>query len=135
MKASDRVQILVASSDAEACKALGKVLVEFDLEPFYCSTVSETLTILAKKTIGLVICEASLADGHFRHVLTAVQVLRSNIRVIVTLRLANITEYVQAMEYGAFDVIAYPYHPAEVKQTLEKARLETLRLTEHSPGS
>ncbi len=26
MKASDRVQILVASSDAEACKAFGKVL-------------------------------------------------------------------------------------------------------------
>ena len=129
------VQVLVASSDAEACKALGNVLVECDLEPFFCSTVCETLTILAQKTMGLVICEASLADGHFRHVLKAVQVLRSNIPVIVTLRLANIPEYLRAMGYGAFDVLAYPYHPAEVKQTLEKALLQTLRLTEHSPGS
>jgi DNA-binding NtrC family response regulator len=71
--------------------------------------------------VCLVFCESYLADGTFRDVLRIAEHTQSNVPVVVTSRVGDTGEYLEAMELGAFDFLARPYRRAEVNWILSRA--------------
>jgi DNA-binding NtrC family response regulator len=62
-----------------------------------------------------------LPDGNYRDFLTVLRSVKNKTRVVVTSRLADWDEYLEAMRLGAFDVIAAPCHSADVEWILVQA--------------
>lgn len=124
-------EVLIASSDLEDRRALASILARHGHDPICASTIGETQAILAQKTVGLVFCDRRLSDGDYRDLLAQSRSLEPKVRVIVTSRLADWDEYLEAMKLGAFDVIATPCRPPEVEWMLVQAkRDERTRLRE-----
>jgi DNA-binding NtrC family response regulator len=94
------------------------VLSQWGLEPSFCSTVTETVELLASRAASLIFCEDHLADGSFRDVLAAAQSAGAKNQVVVTTRNGCRSE---AFRLGAFNVISCPCHSADVRQTIFEA--------------
>jgi two-component system, response regulator FlrC len=107
--------VLVANSDAGKRSALVDVLAQFDLEPMTVTSLEEVRVILAQQVVHLVFCEDALPGGGFREVLRLAQATRSGVPLVVSSRLCELEEYLEAMQLGALDFIAPPYRPSEVE--------------------
>ncbi len=115
-------QILVASSDLEARRALLQVLMRQGLDPISASNASEAKETLQQERVGLVFCDRHLADGSYRDVLNMARSCRDKVRVVVTSKHADWDEYLEAMRLGAFDVISSPCRPTDVEWMVIQAR-------------
>ena len=115
------IQVLVVGSDVEKRTAIVDVLEECGLEPVIASNLEETRNILARRPMHVVFCEDYLPDGGFREVLHLIKATRPEIQVVVSSMLANVDEYIEAMNLGAFDFIAPPYHGAEIVSVVDSA--------------
>ena len=69
----------------------------------------------------LVVCEDTLADGSFRNVLYTLKLAGSRIPLVVCSLLAEMAEYLEAMELGAFDFIAHPFCRVELERIINRA--------------
>jgi DNA-binding response OmpR family regulator len=76
-----------------------------------------------------VLCEDALPDGSFRDVLHTLQLGGSRVPLVVCSRLDEMEQYLEAMESGAFDFIAPPFRPTEVKAIVNSV------LNEYPPKS
>jgi DNA-binding NtrC family response regulator len=117
-------QILVASSDLESRRALTAILSKEGWETICASRANECQEILANQNITLVFCDRRLADGTYRDVLAASRSVKQRVRLVVTSRLADWDEYLEALHHGAFDLIASPCQPTDVLWTIIQARRE-----------
>jgi DNA-binding NtrC family response regulator len=117
----NRIQVLVAGSDAGKRTALVGILRECGLEPLIASSVEETLNILAGRSAQVVFCEDKLPDGGFREFLRLVKATRPEIQVVVSSILGDVREYIEAMNLGAFDFIAPPYRGTEILSVVDHA--------------
>ena len=114
-------QILVVSSDLESRRVLASILQKEGLSPICASHVRECHEALANQHVSLVFCERRLADGSYRDLLSAASVRARNIPVVVTSRLADWDEYLEASHHGALDLIASPCRPADVFSAIAQA--------------
>jgi DNA-binding NtrC family response regulator len=73
----------------------------------------------------LIFCDRRLSDGTYRDVIAATYAASLPARVIVTSRLADWDEYLDALHHGAFDLIASPCQPTDVLWAIVQARRET----------
>ena len=117
----DQLKVLVACSDPESGRKLRECLSECGLDPIPSSTVREACAILTQQPVPLVICSMSLADGTFRDLLRAAEVTEPRVPVVVASQGENTAEYLEAMEMGAFDFIAYPCRRAELEWIISNA--------------
>ena len=117
-------QILIVSSDFESRRALNEVLRKEGHETICASRVSECQEALQTQRVSLVFCERRLSDGNYRDVVAATRAAHRHARVIVTSRLADWDEYLDALHNGAFDLIASPCHPTDVLWSIVQARRE-----------
>jgi DNA-binding NtrC family response regulator len=117
-------QILVVSSDLESRRVLSSILQKEGLSAICASHVSECQEVLTNQDVSLVFCERRLADGGYRDLLSASSVRDRNIPVIVTSRLADWDEYLEASRHGALDLIASPCRPADVLSAIAQAKLQ-----------
>ncbi len=115
-------EVLIASSNLEDRRALASILARHGHDPICASTVGESQAILSQKRVGLVFCDRRLSDGDYRDALAQSRSLQPKVRVVVTSRLADWDEYLEAMRLGAFDVIAAPCRPPEVEWMLVQAK-------------
>ena len=115
------IQVLVVGSDVENRTALVDILEECGLEPVIASNLEETRNILARRPMHVVFCEDNLIDGGFREILRLVKAATPEIQVVVSSRLADVDEYIEAMNLGAFDFIAPPYRDADVISVIDSA--------------
>lgn len=113
-------QVLLVCSDPEGRGALAEVVAHFGVTTVSASSVREALATLAREPIRLVLCDARLPDGNVRDILAASRTAR-DVSVVVASRLDSWDEYLEAMRWGAFDYIVYPFRREEVKWILEKA--------------
>jgi len=118
------VQILVASSELENRRALAAILQKEGYETLCASRVSECQEALASDRVNVVFCDRRLTDGSYRDVLAITRASRQMVRVVVTSRLADWDEYLEALHHGAFDLIASPCQPTDVLWALIQARRE-----------
>jgi DNA-binding NtrC family response regulator len=117
-------QILIVSSELESRRALNEILRKEGHETICASRVSECQEALQTQKVSLVFCDRRLSDGNYREVVAATRAAHQHIRVIVTSRLADWDEYLDALHNGAFDLIASPCHPTDVLWAIVQARRE-----------
>jgi DNA-binding NtrC family response regulator len=117
-------QILVASSELENRRALAGILTKEGYDTICVSRVSECQEALSAQNVTLVFCDRRLSDGTYRDVLGLARGSKQNVRVVVTSRLADWDEYLEALHHGAFDLIASPCQPTDVLWAIIQARRE-----------
>jgi DNA-binding NtrC family response regulator len=117
-------QILVVSPELEHRRALTAILEREGWDTMCASRVSDVEEVLGRTEISLVFCDRRLADGTYREVLAVTRALPRNVRVVVTSRLADWDEYLEALHHGAFDLIASPCQPTDVVWSIIQAKRE-----------
>jgi two-component system response regulator PilR (NtrC family) len=116
--------VLVISSDLEARRNLTRILEDQGSDLPCAPNIHGAIELLEREaghSIGLIFCDRDLPDGNFRDFLTVLRSLKNKTRVVVTSRLADWDEYLNAMRLGAFEVIAAPCRPADVEWMLTQA--------------
>lgn len=116
--------ILVVSSESKNRHALADILNREGWSTVCASTAGECQEILSRDNIGLVLCDRRLTDGTYRDVLFIARLLGRNVRLVVTSRLADWSEYLESLHDGAFDLIAFPGQTAEIVRVISQARRE-----------
>lgn len=117
-------QILVVSPELEHRRAVTAILQREGWDTLCASKVSDVEEVLAKTNVNLVFCDRRLSDGSYRDVLAVTRSLNRNVRVVVTSRLADWDEYLEALHHGAFDLIASPCQPTDVVWAIIQAKRE-----------
>lgn len=118
------IPILVVSSEFNNRHALRDILRREGRGAICAATVGEGKELLASQEIGLVFCERALTDGGYRDVLAMTHTLNRNVPVVVTSRLADWNEYLEALNDGAFDLILSPSQSADVVRVLNQVHRE-----------
>jgi DNA-binding NtrC family response regulator len=122
------VQILVVSSEFTNCDVLKDIINREGWKMSCSSTVRECREVLANENIDLVLSDRRLADGTYRDVLVIMRLLRPHIHMIVTSRLADWDEYLEALRDGAFDLIASPSRAADLVRAISQAQSENQKI-------
>jgi two-component system, OmpR family, KDP operon response regulator KdpE len=117
-------QILIVSSELEHRRALNDLLRKEGYETVCASRVSECQQALQTQSVSLIFCDRRLSDGNYRDIIAATRASSQRIRVVVTSRLADWDEYLDALHHGAFDLIASPCRATDVLWAIVQARRE-----------
>ena len=116
-----RTRVLIALADPASRRALSNLLSQHDAEPVFATTVREARAVLAREPVALVVCEDSLRDGSYRELLPVARAAKGDVPVVVTSRVDNPEEYLEAMKLGAFDYVAEPFSRAELDRIVHNA--------------
>ena len=119
-------RVVLACTDLRSQEVLISVLRQRGLEPILSSSVSETKLLLAKSNPALVISQARFDDGDFRDLLEFAARQASKVPIIICADFYDPSLYLDAMELGAFDYFAYPYHREGVEWVVSNALNEAL---------
>lgn len=118
------ISILVVSSDIESRNSLRDILSREGWKTIPASTVGECEEVFSNQTIDLVFCERGLADGTYRDIVAMTRSKSPGVRLVVTSRLADWEEYFEALDNGAFDLIASPSLAADIIRVIHQAQHE-----------
>ena len=118
------ISILVVTSEIGNRNSLKDILDREGLKTICASAVGECEAVLADQSIDLVFCDRGLADGTYRDILTMTRSKSPRVRLVVTSRLADWEEYLEALDDGAFDLIASPSQAADIIRVINQARHE-----------
>jgi len=118
-----RTRVLVALSDPAGQQAIQNVLPRCGAEPIFASTMREARAVLSQELepVALVVCEDRLVDGNFRELLPVAKAAREEVPVVVTSRIENTEEYLEAMKLGAFDFVVAPFDRSELERIVHNA--------------
>lgn len=117
-------QILIVSPELEHRRALNDILRKEGYETICASRVSECQQALQTQNVSLIFCDRRLSDGNYRDIVAVTRASNQRIRVVVTSRLADWDEYLDALHHGAFDLIASPCNATDVLWAIVQARRE-----------
>jgi DNA-binding NtrC family response regulator len=126
-------QIVIASSDVQDRRPMVNILVTQGLDPIVAASVAECRDSMAQENVGLIFCARSLADGDYRDLLVAARAGKRRTRIVLTARITDWDEYLEAMRLGAFDVISAPCRPTDMEwmilQALRDEHARTRQIT------
>lgn len=86
-----------------------------------CTTLASALATLRKRQFEVVVCEQDLLPGSWKDVLDQVTILPDPPSFIVTSRLADERLWAEALNLGAYDVLAKPFHHTEAVRVFSGA--------------
>ena len=86
-----------------------------------CATLASALAALRKRQFEVVVCERDLPPGSWKDVFEQVTILPDPPSLIVTSRLADEHLWAEALNLGAYDVLAKPFDRTEVMRILSGA--------------
>ena len=86
-----------------------------------CATLASGLAALRQREFEVVVCERDLTPGSWKEVLEQVTILADPPSLIVTSRLADARLWAEALNLGAFDVLAKPFDGAEAMRVVGAA--------------
>lgn len=86
-----------------------------------CATIFSGLGALRKRPFEVVVCERDLPTGSWQDVLEQVTILPDPPSLVVTSRLADERLWAEAMNLGAYDVLAKPFNRTEAMRVLGAA--------------
>jgi DNA-binding NtrC family response regulator len=124
-----RPQILIISSDSDNRRALTSVLQDQGWTPLQAERIGECRDLFAANNICLTFCERRLADGTYQDLLSIAHTTNRKVPTVVTSRLADWDEYLEALRHGAVDLIASPCKPNDVSSAIAQAQREDHDLT------
>jgi DNA-binding NtrC family response regulator len=88
-----------------------------------CRTLASALKALRKLRVPVVVCESDLRPGTWKEVLEELSTLPDPPFLIVTSRLADERLWAEALNLGAYDVLAKPFDGTEVTRIVGMAWL------------
>jgi DNA-binding NtrC family response regulator len=118
------IPILVVSSDSKNRYALMEILDREGRKTICASTASECEEVFHSHNIDVVFCERGLSDGTYRDLLAMTRSQGRSVCLVVTSRLADWDEYLEALDDGAFDLIVSPSQATDVVRVLNQAQRE-----------
>jgi len=95
-------------------------------------SLSSALVFLKENAVSIVITERDLAEGNWKDVLKLTESLREPPLLIVISRPAEDNLWAEALNLGAYDVLAKPLIPAEVVRVLTSAWIQRLTQKMHA---
>lgn len=116
------ISILVVSSEIQNRNSLRDILDREGWKTIPASTVGECEEVFAKQSIDLIFCDRGLADGTYRDILAMTRSKSPCARLVVTSRLADWEEYLEALDNGAFDLIASPSLTGDIIRVIHQAQ-------------
>ena len=118
------IPILVVSSESKNRLALMEILDREGWKTICASTASECKEVFYNHKIHVVFCERGLSDGTYRDLLAMTRSQGRSLCLVVTSHLADWDEYLEALNDGAFDLIASPSQTTDVVRVLNQAHHE-----------
>ena len=118
------ISILVVSSEMQNRNSLRDILNQEGWRTIDASTVGECEEVFTNQNVDLVFCDRGLADGTYRDILAMTRLRSPCVRLVVTSRLADWEEYLEALDNGAFDLIASPSLAADIIRVIHRAQHE-----------
>jgi DNA-binding response OmpR family regulator len=117
------VTVLCVSPLAEDYFSLEAVFNHSKWELYQTDSLASALPVLRRREIGVVICERDLSPGTWIDMLEELRFLRDAPPLIVTSRLADERLWAEALNLGAYDVLAKPFDRKELVRSVSLAWL------------
>jgi DNA-binding NtrC family response regulator len=105
--------VLSVSRNDEDCASLEHIF-KSDWSVIACATVASALSVLREISIPIVICDCDITSGTWEEILDHISLLSDPPLLIVTSRLADERLWAEALNLGAWDVLAKPFDEDEV---------------------
>jgi len=116
--------VLIICPEGQNLDGVAVIVRNCSFHAVFCFACGEARSLLEQQNFSAVLCSDCLADGDFRDVVKAAR----PVPVIVLSHLAEWSPYLAALRAGAFDYLACPPDPGEVKRILWSAVSESSRL-------
>ncbi len=115
------ITVLAVSSSPEDHASLQAILAHSHWRLYQCSSHGGAIALLSAHSIGVVIVDTDLRPGTWRDLLSIRESLPGAPQVIVASRLADDRLWAEALNLGAYDVLAKPFHAREVFHSVSLA--------------
>jgi two-component system response regulator PilR (NtrC family) len=116
-----RSRILCISGHQEDARQLSPMLHALPLVVDHVGTLLLARAQLRKQDYDVVLTEATLPDGNWLDVLHLVRETPREMKVVVTDPQADAHLWAQALNLGAYDLLAQPFYEPEVRRILSNA--------------
>ncbi len=116
-----RSRILYISGHQEDARRLSQMLHALPLVLDHVGSLQQAHAQLQKEDYDIVLTEAALPDGNWLDVLHLVRAQPRELEVIVTDPQADARFWSEALNLGAYDLLAQPFYEPEVRRILYNA--------------
>jgi DNA-binding NtrC family response regulator len=116
-----RFQILFISGSREDAHRLSRMLQTLPMVLKHALTLQQARAQLHQEEYDVILTEATLPDGGWLDVLHLAREDPREIEVIVTDPLADTSTWAEALNLGAYDMLAQPFYAPEVRRILYNA--------------
>jgi DNA-binding NtrC family response regulator len=114
-------RILFISGRQEDARHLSQMLHALPLELEHVPSLEHARTRLQRQEYDVILTEAALPDGRWLDVLQLVRERARDTEVIVTDPQADARFWAEALNLGAYDLLAQPFYEPEVRRILYNA--------------
>ena len=118
---STPVTLLSVSPDADDHTVLAAIFDRSEYSVRSCATVKSAIAALSQAQIPIVVTERDLMVGSWRDILEHIFLFPDRPTLIVTSRLADEYLWAEALNLGAYDVLAKPFDASEVMRVVASA--------------
>jgi DNA-binding NtrC family response regulator len=119
--ARDDPLILVVDDELPICRNCVKILSKMDYEVQYALSGYEALKMMEEKRFDVVITDLKMSTLGGMEVLRRVKETYPETMVIVITGYASVSSAVEVMKMGAYDYLAKPFTPHELRSTVSQA--------------
>jgi two-component system, NtrC family, response regulator PilR len=116
-----RSRILFISGHRDDARRLSQMLRALPLVMDHVDTLAQARTQLRDDDYDVVLTEAALPDGNWLDVLHLLRRIPRDMEVIVTDAQADARFWSEALNLGAYDLLAQPFYEPEVRRILGNA--------------
>jgi DNA-binding NtrC family response regulator len=116
-----RSRILFISGHHDDARRLSEMLQDLPLVLEHANTLHQARALLQHDNYQVALTEAVLPDGQWLDVLHLVREYPNQLQVIVTDPHADARFWAEALNLGAYDLLAQPFYEPEVRRILSNA--------------
>ena len=116
-----RSRILCISGRPDGARTLSQMLHSLPMSLEMAETVQQARALLSQRRYDVVLTDSSLADGDWRDVLDVIRESPHEAQLVVTDAHADERLWSEALNLGAYDLVAQPFYVPEVRRILSNA--------------